>query len=97
MQFLFYHLFDHHRNETSQLICILLYTCNVYLFIYIDLVFSGTLSRGYTVSSSDRSLSSTSGRDYDGLKQQCDKAMHELQMLRRYVCKSSWQVYTRIN
>ncbi|PSN54915.1 hypothetical protein C0J52_01656 [Blattella germanica] len=44
---------------------------------------NGTLSRGYTVSNSDRSLSSTSVRDYDGLKQQCDKAMHELQLLRR--------------
>jgi len=48
-------------------------------------ILSGTLSRGYSVSNSDRSLSSTSVRDYDGLKQQCDKAMHELQMLRRYV------------
>jgi hypothetical protein len=58
------------------------------IFIYLDLMFSGTLSRGYTVSNSDRSLSSTSVRDYDGLKQQCDKAMHELQMLRRYVYQS---------
>ncbi|XP_069696680.1 disks large homolog 5 isoform X2 [Periplaneta americana] len=44
---------------------------------------NGTLSRGYSVSNSDRNLSTTSVRDYDGLKQQCDKAMHELQMLRR--------------
>ncbi|XP_068081799.1 disks large homolog 5 [Anabrus simplex] len=43
------------------------------------------LSRNYNGSNSDRSLPSaaTSPRDYDGLKQQCDKAMHELQMLRR--------------
>ncbi|XP_063244378.1 disks large homolog 5 isoform X2 [Bacillus rossius redtenbacheri] len=44
---------------------------------------NGTLSHGCAVSSSDRSLSSGSARDYDGLKQQCDKAMHEVQLLRR--------------
>ncbi|XP_046989879.1 disks large homolog 5 [Schistocerca americana] len=46
---------------------------------------NGTLSRSYTVSNNDRSNSSgvASVRDYDGLKQQCDKAMHELQLLRR--------------
>ncbi|XP_071442600.1 disks large homolog 5 isoform X2 [Hetaerina americana] len=44
---------------------------------------TGTLSRSFTVSNSDRSLSSTSQRDFDGLKQQCEKAMHELQLLRK--------------
>lgn len=68
------------------------------LYIFLDFVLlSGTLSRGYAVSNSDRSLSSTSVRDYDGLKQQCDKAMHELQMLRRYVCQSSGQLCIQTN
>ncbi|KAG8230429.1 hypothetical protein J437_LFUL015450 [Ladona fulva] len=44
---------------------------------------TGTLSRSFTVSNSDRSLSSTSQRDFDGLKHQCEKAMHELQLLRK--------------
>nr|CAD7452581.1 unnamed protein product [Timema tahoe] len=44
---------------------------------------NGALSRSCTASNSDRSLTSASARDYDGLKQQCDKAMHELQLLRR--------------
>ncbi|XP_065342347.1 disks large homolog 5 isoform X2 [Cloeon dipterum] len=33
--------------------------------------------------SSTSSLSSVSSRDYDGLKQQCEKALHELQTLKR--------------
>lgn len=35
------------------------------------------LTRSYSERNSDRN------RDYDGLKQQCDKAIHELQQLRR--------------
>ncbi|XP_059475211.1 disks large homolog 5 [Neocloeon triangulifer] len=43
----------------------------------------GSLTRNYNSSTSDRSLSSSTAKDYDGLKQQCEKAMHELQSLKR--------------
>lgn len=45
------------------------------------------LTRSYSDRSNDRNRDANSNRerDYDGLKQQCDKAMHELMMLRRYV------------
>lgn len=42
-----------------------------------------TLTRTYSVSNADRVRDSIPSRDYDGLKSQCDKAMHELQLLRR--------------
>lgn len=45
-----------------------------------------TLPRNYSGTNNERERtrdSSSSSRDYDGLKQQCDKAMHELQLLRR--------------
>ncbi|XP_014262219.1 disks large homolog 5 isoform X2 [Cimex lectularius] len=44
-----------------------------------------TLTRSYSVSTSDRERvrDNIPTRDYDGLKSQCDKAMHELQVLRR--------------
>ncbi|CAI6367682.1 unnamed protein product [Macrosiphum euphorbiae] len=43
------------------------------------------LTRSYSDRSNDRNRDANSNRerDYDGLKQQCDKAMHELMMLRR--------------
>jgi hypothetical protein len=45
------------------------------------------LTRSYSDRSNDRNRDANSNRerDYDGLKQQCDKAMHELMMLRRYI------------
>lgn len=42
----------------------------------ITLISKGMLSRSYT-------LNSGSSRDYDNLKQQCDKAMSELTLLKR--------------
>lgn len=44
------------------------------------------LTRSYSDRSNDRNRDTNSNRerDYDGLKQQCDKAMHELVILRRY-------------
>lgn len=44
---------------------------------------SDTLTRSYSVSTADRVRDNIPTRDYDGLKTQCDKAMHELQVLRR--------------
>uniref|UniRef100_A0A0A9XJ47 PDZ domain-containing protein n=1 Tax=Lygus hesperus TaxID=30085 RepID=A0A0A9XJ47_LYGHE len=41
-----------------------------------------TLSRSYSVSTADR-VREPPSRDYDGLKSQCEKAQHELQVLRR--------------
>ncbi|XP_050531919.1 disks large homolog 5 [Daktulosphaira vitifoliae] len=43
------------------------------------------LTRSYSDRSNDRNRDTNSNRerDYDGLKQQCDKAMHELVILRR--------------
>lgn len=43
----------------------------------------GTLTRNYGSNASDRSLGTATAKDYDGLKQQCEKAMHELQSLKR--------------
>lgn len=44
------------------------------------------LTRSYSDRSNDRNradANSNRERDFDGLKQQCDKAIHELMMLRR--------------
>lgn len=45
------------------------------------------LTRSYSDRSNDRNrdVNCNRERDYDGLKQQCDKAMHDLMMLRRYI------------
>ncbi|XP_075211047.1 disks large homolog 5-like isoform X1 [Lycorma delicatula] len=43
---------------------------------------SETLTRSFSVSNNDRNRDNAT-RDYEGLKQQCDMAMHELQLLRR--------------
>jgi len=45
------------------------------------------LTRSYSDRSNDRKRNTNCNRerDYDGLNQQCDKAMHELMILRRYI------------
>lgn len=49
--------------------------------------FIDMLTRSYSDRSNDRNrdVNSNRERDYDSLKQQYDKAMHDLMMLRRYV------------
>lgn len=58
-----------------------------YIFILFFYPMIDMLTRSYSDRSNDRNRDANSNRerDYDGLKQQCDKAMHELMMLRRYV------------
>lgn len=58
--------------------------CDYLLLLFYFLV--DMLTRSYSDRSNDRNRDSNSNRerDYDGLKQQCDKAMHELMMLKRY-------------
>jgi len=45
------------------------------------------LTRSYSDRRNDRNQDANSNRerDYDRLKKQCDTAMHELMMLRRYI------------
>lgn len=58
----------------------------VIIFIFMFYFSIDMLTRSYSDRSNDRNrdVSSNRERDYDSLKQQYDKAMHELMMLRRY-------------